>query len=253
MKPDTSLLALLHTLKGSRRDLMSSRSLRMIRFGERARHCSTQSCSTNWHLDQPDSPLPKVARLLSIHAQPCHLLLGGTSVLLSATSCLRLHFKAQPAGSAQPSVRQTAEHACIEASRSPCTGTSLPQAAGGMKDFSRPGLTRAFLFGLPSVVTETERAMCFAGEALLGRRETGAGRPVRLRSTLPEAAPWKEEVLRVLFMLEQREGALEAQSRQRSEGTESTSSLVRQGNQALCSQLSPTKASTQRCNHFQIG
>lgn len=86
-----------------------------------------------------------------------------------------------------------------------------------MKDFSCPGLTRAFLFGLLSAVTEMERAMCLAGEALLGRRETGTGTPVRLRSTLPEPALWNEELLRMLFMLEQREGALEAQHRQRSE------------------------------------
>lgn len=77
--------------------------------------------------------------------------------------------------------------------------------------------------------------MCLAGEALLGRRETGAGRPVRLRSTLPEPAPWKEELLRVLFMLEQNEGVLEAQHRRRSEGTERTSSLVWQRNNVLCS------------------
>lgn len=121
-----------------------------------------------------------------------------------------------------------------------------------MKDLSCPGLTRAFLFGLPSVVTETERATCLAGEALLGRRKTGAGRPVRLKSTLPEAAPWKEELLRVLFMLKQREGGLEAQ-RRRSEGTASASSLVQQGNHTFSSQLCPTNASTQRRNRFQVG
>lgn len=95
--------------------------------------------------------------------------------------------------------------------------------------------------------------MCLAGEALLGRRETGAGRPVRLRSTPPEPAPWKEELLRVLFMLEQREGALEAQRRWRTEGMGSTSSLVRQANHTLCSQPSPTNAGTQSHNHFQMG
>lgn len=43
-------------------------------------------------------------------------------------------------------------------------------------------LTSAFLLGSPPVTTETERLMGLATEALLGRRDIGGGRPVRLRS-----------------------------------------------------------------------
>lgn len=45
-----------------------------------------------------------------------------------------------------------------------------------------PALTSAFLLGSLPATTETERAMGFAAEALLGRRNRGGGRPVRLRS-----------------------------------------------------------------------
>lgn len=77
----------------------------------------------------------------------------------------------------------------------------------GQRGHSRmlpPALTSAFLCGLPSAVTETERAMGLAGHALLGRRDTGAGRPVRVRSAAAEPAPGQEEPLRVLFMAERR-------------------------------------------------
>lgn len=75
------------------------------------------------------------------------------------------------------------------------------------------GLTGAFLLALPSAATDTERAMSLAGEALPGRRDTGAGSPVRIRSATSELCT--EQQLRVLFMLEQEEGALEAQCRHR--------------------------------------
>lgn len=63
--------------------------------------------------------------------------------------------------------------------------------------------TRAFLLGLPSATTERERATCLAGEALLGRRRTGTGSPVRLRSTAtpPQPAPRHDELLRELLIL----------------------------------------------------
>lgn len=41
---------------------------------------------------------------------------GGARALSSATSSPILRFKAQPAGSAQPSIRQMAKRSCIEAS-----------------------------------------------------------------------------------------------------------------------------------------
>lgn len=81
------------------------------------------------------------------------------------------------------------------------TPPTTPVRAAGP---SRPTLTSAFLCGLLSAVTETERAMGLAGHALLGRRDTGAGRPVRLRSAVAEPAPRQEEPLWVLFMVEQR-------------------------------------------------
>lgn len=65
---------------------------------------------------------------------------------------------------------------------------------------------------LLSAATDTERAMSLAGEALPGRRDTGAGSPVRIRSATSEL--WTEQQLRVLFMMEQEEGALEAQHRE---------------------------------------
>lgn len=83
------------------------------------------------------------------------------------------------------------------------------------------GLTGAFLLALLSAATDTERAMSLAGEALPGRRDTGAGSPVRIRSATSEL--WTEQQLRVLFMLEQKEGALEAQRRER--GRHGASSL----------------------------
>lgn len=86
----------------------------------------------------------------------------------------------------------------------------------------RKGLTGVFLFGLPSALTETERAMSLVAAALLGRRETGTGRPVRLSSRSP--APWNEELLRLLFMLEQTEGPWK--QHRRSEGSGSASSLT---------------------------
>lgn len=43
-------------------------------------------------------------------------------------------------------------------------------------------LTRAFLFDSLPVTTEMERVIGLAAEALLGRRDTGGGSPVRLRS-----------------------------------------------------------------------
>lgn len=55
-----------------------------------------------------------------------------------------------------------------------------------------PGASRVFLLGSLPVTMEMERAMGLAAEALLGRRDTGGGRPVRLRSTpsgLPSAGP----------------------------------------------------------------
>lgn len=64
-----------------------------------------------------------------------------------------------------------------------------------------PASSRAFLLGLLSVMTETERAMCLAGEALLGRCKTCSGRPVRLRSMPSALMDWQEEQLRVLFIL----------------------------------------------------
>lgn len=91
------------------------------------------------------------------------------------------------------------------------------EAPGPVQQRGDEGLTRAFLLALLSAVTEMERAMCLAGDALLGRRDTGAGKPVRLRSTPPAPAPWEEELLRALFMLQQ-EGALEAKHIRRSEG-----------------------------------
>lgn len=53
-------------------------------------------------------------------------------------------------------------------------------------------LTRVFLLGSLPVTMEMERVMGLAAEALLGRRDTGGGRPVRLRSTpsgLPSGGP----------------------------------------------------------------
>lgn len=87
------------------------------------------------------------------------------------------------------------------------------------------GLTGAFLLALPSAATDTERAMSLAGEALPGRRDTGAGSPVRIRSATSELCT--EQQLRVLFMLEQEEGALEAQCRHR--GRHGTFSLGTKG------------------------
>lgn len=55
--------------------------------------------------------------------------------------------------------------------------------------------------------------MSLAGEALPGRRDTGAGSPVRTRSATSELCT--EQQLRVLFMLEQEKGALEAEGRER--------------------------------------
>lgn len=55
-----------------------------------------------------------------------------------------------------------------------------------------PALTRAFLLVVLPVATEMERTMGLAVEALLGRRDMGRGRPVRLRSTpsgLPSGVP----------------------------------------------------------------
>lgn len=52
--------------------------------------------------------------------------------------------------------------------------------------------TSAFLLGSLPVTTEMERLMGLAMEALLGRRDIGRGRPVRLRSTpsrLPSGGP----------------------------------------------------------------
>lgn len=161
---------------------------------------------------------------------------GGARALPGAASSPMLRFKAQPAGSVQPSIRQTAKRSCIEASHMLAHAHMPPcPKQQETKELSCPRLTKAFLFGLPSAVTETERATGLAVEALLGRRETGAGRPVRLRSTPPEPAPWKEELLRVLFMLEQNKGVLRLCCASRSEGTESTSSLVWQRNNVLCS------------------
>lgn len=75
------------------------------------------------------------------------------------------------------------------------------------------GLTGVFLLALPSAATDTERAMSLAGEALPGRRDTGAGSPVRISSATSELCT--EQQLRVLFMLEQEERALEAEHKER--------------------------------------
>lgn len=64
-----------------------------------------------------------------------------------------------------------------------------------------PASSGAFLLALLSVMTEMERATCLAGEALLGRRKTCSGRPVRLRSKPLALTAWNEELLRVLFIL----------------------------------------------------
>lgn len=55
---------------------------------------------------------------------------------------------------------------------------------------------------------ERERTTCLAGEALLGRRSTGTGSPVRLRSTAtpPQPAPRHDELLRALLILRGKEG-----------------------------------------------
>lgn len=53
------------------------------------------------------------------------------------------------------------------------------------------------------MTTERERAMGLAVEALLGRQDTGGGRPVRLRSTpseLPSGAPEGPLLAREPFM-----------------------------------------------------
>lgn len=65
--------------------------------------------------------------------------------------------------------------------------------------------------------------MTLAAEALPGRRETGAGRPVRLSSRSP--APWKEELLRLLFMLEQTEGPWKQHRWSESSGSASSLTL----------------------------
>lgn len=58
--------------------------------------------------------------------------------------------------------------------------------------------TNAFLLLFPSPTTDTERTTCLAGEALLGRRATGTGSPVRLSSTAP---PGHEQLLRALLIV----------------------------------------------------
>lgn len=68
-----------------------------------------------------------------------------------------------------------------------------------------PGASSIFLLGSLPVTTEMERAMGLAVEALLGRRDMGGGRPVRLRSMLsglPSGGP--EGPLRALepFMVD---------------------------------------------------
>lgn len=87
----------------------------------------------------------------------------------------------------------------------------IPGTGGGRTEGQ--GLTGAFLLALPSAATDTERAMSLAGEALPGRRDTGTGSPVRTRSATSELCT--EQQLRVLFMLEQEKGALEAEGRER--------------------------------------
>lgn len=69
-----------------------------------------------------------------------------------------------------------------------------------------PVASSAFLLGSLPVTTEMERVTGLAAEALLGRRDTGGGKPVRLRSTrsgLPSGGPAR---VREPFMVD--EGAL---------------------------------------------
>lgn len=64
----------------------------------------------------------------------------------------------------------------------PAAAQSLPRSQEPPRGVGG-GLTRARLPGSPPRAAETGRAMGLMLEALLGRRVTGGGRPVRLRST----------------------------------------------------------------------
>ena len=66
-----------------------------------------------------------------------------------------------------------------------------------------PALTSAFLLGSLPETAEKERAIGLVAEALLGRQDTGGGRPVRLRFTpsgLPSGGPEGALAAREPFM-----------------------------------------------------
>lgn len=74
---------------------------------------------------------------------------------------------------------------------------------GGRRTTPAPALTSTFVLGSLPVTTEEERVRGLAAEALLGRRDTGGGRPVRLRSTpseLPSGLPEGPLAAREPFM-----------------------------------------------------